>query len=96
MPEPEGPDQIAEKFQRAREGNFGKLKQAFWRMVGLENSSSGRRTLVALFGVLELGLLGISFFTALPSSWVIAVALGSLPLIFHKEKQEEEDASGAS
>lgn len=95
-PEPEGPDRIAEKFQRTREGASGRLKRAFWRMVGLENSSSGRRTVIVLVGLVELVLLGVSFFTELPSSWVIAAALAILPLVFHKEKGEEEDAPDSS
>lgn len=89
-PEPEGPVPISERVQRAREGSFGRLKRAFWRVVGLENYTPGKRRLILLVGVVEIGLLITSFFTELPSSWVIAAALGIMPLILHREKKEED------
>lgn len=88
-PEPEGPDLIFERVQRTREGSFARINRAFWRVTGLENYTPGKRRLILLVGVVEIGLLITSFFTELPSAWVIAAALGIMPLILHREKKEE-------
>jgi hypothetical protein len=86
MPEPEGPEQIAEKVRRTREGFFGRIVRVFWRMTGFDNLSPARKAAVFALGAAGLVLLGLGIFTELPYSWLITAALVALPLIFHKEK----------
>jgi hypothetical protein len=95
-PEPEGPEQIAEKVQRTRDGFSGRVWRAFWRMTGLENLSPGKRMIILLVGFAELGILGLGIFTDLSASWLITAALAIAPLVFHKTKKEKQDDGTAS
>ena len=95
-PEPEGPEQIAEKVRKTRDGFSGQVWRAFWSMTGLENLSQGRRTIVLLVGLAELGILGLGIFTDLSLSWLITAALAIAPLVFHKTKKEKQDGGTAS
>ena len=80
-PEPEGPEQIAEKVRRTREGVSGRIVRAVWRMTGLDNLSPARKTAVLAVGAAGLMLLGLGIFTELPYSWLITAVLVALPLI---------------
>lgn len=95
-PEPEGPEQIAERMQRRREGFSGRIMRALWRMTGLEHLSPARKALVFAVGTVGLGLLGFGIFTELPYSWLITIVLIILPLVFHGEKEEEDSETDAN
>lgn len=94
-PEPERPEQIAERVQRRREGFFGRLKRTFLRVAGLEDLSPERKTVVFVLGAAGLVLLGLGVFTGLSYSWLVTVALVLLPLVFHAEKEDEDDETGS-
>lgn len=64
-------------------------------MTGLENLSAGRRMIVLLVGLAELGILGLGIFTGLSASWLITAALAIAPLVFHKTKKEKQDGGTA-
>lgn len=89
-PDPEGPEQIAERVQRRREGFSGKIMRAFWRITGLEHLPPARKTLVFAAGAIGLGLVGLGIFTELPYSWLVTAALIILPLVFHKKEKDSE------
>lgn len=72
----------------ARSGRTGRLKRALLEKLGLDDLSPKRRRLVVLVVLAEFGLLGLGFFTELPSSWLVTAALAILPLAFHQEKEE--------
>ena len=90
-PEPEGPDQISKRMQRTRDGLPGRLKKALLNALGLEDLSPKRSKIILLVALAEFGLLGLGFFTELPSSWLITAALAILSLVFHQEKEDEEN-----
>lgn len=88
-PEPEGPDQISEKVRRTREGLAGRLKRSLLEKLGLDGLSPKRLRIITLIALAEIGLLGLSFFTELPDSWLVTAALAILPIAFHQEKDDE-------
>ncbi|MGF1473743.1 MAG: hypothetical protein ACFB50_18630 [Rubrobacteraceae bacterium] len=96
-PDPEGPEQISERMQRAREGFFGRVRRTFWRVTGLQHLSPARRIPVLVLGAAGIGLIGLGLFTDLSYSWLLPAALGILPLLFHQKKEDApEDGDAGS
>ena len=93
-PEPEGPEQISERMRLTREGLSGRLKRVLQRALGLDNVSPRRSKVILLVALTEFGLLGLGFFTGLPSSWLITAALAILPFVFHQEDKFGENEVG--
>lgn len=91
MQEPEGPDQVAEKVRRTREGFSGRIMRFLWRVTGLENLSPAKKIAVLAIGAAGLALLGLGLFTELSYSWLFTTVLLALPLIFQKETDEYEE-----
>ena len=82
-PAPEGPEEIAERVRRAREGLPTAARRRLARAFGLERLSPARQVLTLFAAAVEISLLGLGSLTGLPTSWLLTAALLVLPLLLH-------------
>ena len=95
-PAPEGPEEIAEKVRRAREGLPTAARRGLARLFGLEKLSPVRQVLTLFAAAVEISLLALGLFTDLPSSWLLTTALLVLPLLFHYVQKGGEKGAGTA
>jgi|GEM_PF-2328786 hypothetical protein len=92
-PEPEGPEEVSDKFQRLKEGRSGAAKRWLLEMSGLEGYSPAKRFLISAVATAELGMMGLNFFTDinLPMEFLLGAAVPLLALLIHKDENKAND-----